>query len=68
MRTRTRLALTLGLVLAALTAALLPWWLPDGTSAPEAGRATDTKPATTGPRDEAAASAEARRTRKKVLV
>ncbi len=25
-RTRTRLTLTLGLVLAALTAALLPWW------------------------------------------
>ncbi|MEV7412500.1 hypothetical protein AB0O04_32210, partial [Streptomyces althioticus] len=67
-RTRTRLSLTLGLVLAALTAALLPWWLPDDTSAPRAEGTTDAKPAATGPRDEAAASAEARSSRKPVLV
>ncbi|MFC7510839.1 hypothetical protein ACFQV4_07670 [Streptomyces thermocarboxydus] len=67
-RTRTRLSITLGLVLAALTAALLPWWLPDDTPAPRADRATDAKPAVTGPRDEAAASAEARSSRKPVLV
>lgn len=67
-RTRTRLSLTLGLVLAALTAALLPWWFPDDAPAPRADRATDAKPAATGPRDETAAAAEARRTRKPVLV
>ncbi|MEG3632017.1 DNRLRE domain-containing protein [Streptomyces poriticola] len=67
-RTRTRLTLTLGLVLAALTAALLPWWLPDDSSPPQAGRATDAERAATGPRDEAAAMAEARRTRRQVLV
>jgi hypothetical protein len=67
-RTRTRLALTLGLVLAALTAALLPWWHPDDPSPPTAGRATDARPAATAPRNEAAAQAEARRTRKQVLV
>ncbi|MGW7464382.1 hypothetical protein ACWGJT_06660 [Streptomyces xantholiticus] len=67
MRTRTRLSLTLGLVLAALTAALLPWWQP---SAPPNAKSpvTDAKQASTGPRDEAAAAAEARRTGKKVLV
>ncbi|MEW2250792.1 DNRLRE domain-containing protein [Streptomyces sp. NPDC006975] len=67
-RTRTRLAVTLGLVLAALTAALLPWWQPDDTSPPEAGKATDARQASTGPRDEKAAQAEAKRTRKGVLV
>ncbi|MGW2046971.1 DNRLRE domain-containing protein [Streptomyces sp. NPDC001858] len=67
-RTRTRLALTLGLVLAALTAALLPWWQPDEPSPPQAGKAADARQATTGPRDEAAAQTEARRTRKPVLV
>ncbi|MFE9094687.1 DNRLRE domain-containing protein [Streptomyces sp. NPDC007264] len=67
-RTRTRLSLTVGLVLAALTAALLPWWYPDH-SAPETARgATDATPASTGPRDETAAMAEARRTGKPVLV
>ncbi|GGQ00356.1 DNRLRE domain-containing protein [Streptomyces mutabilis] len=67
-RTRTRLALTLGLVLAALTATLLPWWLPDDSPAPRANRPADAKPAATGPRDEAAAASEARRTRKQVPV
>ncbi len=67
-RTRTRLSLTLGLVLAALTAALLPWWLPDDASTPRAEGTTDAKPAATGPRDETAASAEARSSRKPVLV
>ncbi|MEV0982447.1 DNRLRE domain-containing protein [Streptomyces sp. NPDC049915] len=68
MRTRTRLAVTLGLVLAALTAALLPWWQPDEASPPEAGKATDARPASASPRDEATAQAEAKRTRKQVLV
>ncbi|MFF8594422.1 DNRLRE domain-containing protein [Streptomyces sp. NPDC015220] len=68
MRTRTRLAVTLGLVLAALTAALLPWWQPDGASPRAAGGATDARPAATGPRDETAAQAEAERTHKQVLV
>ncbi|WP_327374176.1 DNRLRE domain-containing protein [Streptomyces sp. NBC_01216] len=68
MRTRTRLSLTLGLVLAALTAALLPWWQPDTPPAAHGGTAIDTKRASTGPRDEAAAMAEARRSHKKVLV
>ncbi len=68
-RTRTRLSLTLGLVLAALTAALLPWWQPGSTPPAEAGkRPVDAKPASTGPKDEATAMAEAVRTGKKVLV
>ncbi|MCH0563131.1 DNRLRE domain-containing protein [Streptomyces sp. MUM 2J] len=67
-RTRTRLTLTLGLIVAALTTALLPWWHPDDPSTPRAGRATDARPAATGPRDEAAAMAEARRTGKEVAV
>ncbi|MET9655394.1 hypothetical protein ABZZ44_34690, partial [Streptomyces sp. NPDC006460] len=67
-RTRTRLSLTLGLVLAALTAALLPWWQPDTPPTAHGGSATEAKPASTGPRDEATAMAEARRTRKQVLV
>ncbi|MCX4984499.1 hypothetical protein [Streptomyces sp. NBC_00572] len=73
MRTRTRLTLTLGLVLAALTAALLPWWQPStpptasSPSSPNSPR-TDAKQASTGPKDEAAAAAEAKRTGKKVLV
>lgn len=66
-RTRTRLTLTLGLVLAALTTALLPWWFPDEPS-PQAGKATDAKQAGTGPRDETAAAAEAKRTGKRVVV
>ncbi len=67
-RTRTRLSLTLGLVLAALTAALLPWWHPGGTTPTTASGATDATPASTGPRDEAAAVREALRTHKQVLV
>ncbi|WP_425247674.1 DNRLRE domain-containing protein [Streptomyces sp. NEAU-NA10] len=67
-RTRTRLSLTLGLVLAALTAALLPWWHPGGSAPAKADGATDATPASTGPRDEAAAMAEALRTHKQVLV
>ncbi|MEU6098675.1 DNRLRE domain-containing protein [Streptomyces sp. NPDC047079] len=67
-RTRTRLAVTLGLLLAALTAALLPWWQPDEPPPPQAGKATDARQAATGPRDEMAAQAEARRTHKQVLV
>ncbi|MDX2682693.1 DNRLRE domain-containing protein [Streptomyces soliscabiei] len=67
-RTRTRLALTLGLVLAALTVTLLPWWHPDDPSPPAAGKASEARQAATGPRDESAAQAEARRTHKSVLV
>ncbi|MFE5297319.1 DNRLRE domain-containing protein [Streptomyces sp. NPDC056632] len=67
-RTRTRLSLTLGLVLAALTAALLPWWQPSADSPTTAGGTTDATPASTGPRDEAVAVAEAVRTGKQVLV
>ncbi|MGW0469297.1 hypothetical protein ACWDX6_29210, partial [Streptomyces sp. NPDC003027] len=68
MRTRTRLSLTIGLVLAALTATLLPWWQPDAPPEARAGKPVDAKPASTGPRDQAAAVAEAKRTRKQVLV
>ncbi|MFF7179237.1 FG-GAP-like repeat-containing protein [Streptomyces sp. NPDC008121] len=68
MRTRTRLSLTLGLILAALTAALLPWWQPQTPPVAQGNKATDAKPASTGPRDESAAVAEAKRTRKQVLV
>ncbi|ELP68994.1 DNRLRE domain-containing protein [Streptomyces turgidiscabies] len=70
-RTRTRLSLTLGLVLAALTASLLPWWQPDDTPPARADGTTGTTDATrasTGPRDEATATAEAARTGKQVLV
>ncbi|MGW0945012.1 DNRLRE domain-containing protein [Streptomyces sp. NPDC002623] len=68
MRTRTRLTLTLGLVLAALTAALLPWWHPDDPSTPQSRKPAEARQADTGPRDEAAAAAEARRTGKEVAV
>ncbi|MEU8616997.1 DNRLRE domain-containing protein [Streptomyces sp. NPDC048623] len=69
MRTRTRLSITLGLVLAALTAALLPWWQPSAAPTAHGGTsATDARQTSTGPLDEAAALAEARRTGKKVLV
>ncbi|WP_075661179.1 DNRLRE domain-containing protein [Streptomyces acidiscabies] len=67
-RTRTRLTLTLGLVLAALTAALLPWWQGSEPSTPAARTPVDARPAGTGPRDENAAAAEARRTGKEVVV
>ncbi|MET9439101.1 DNRLRE domain-containing protein, partial [Streptomyces sp. NPDC006551] len=68
MRTRTRLSLTLGLVLAALTAALLPWWQPGGFLTGNGPKTTEAQQASTGPRNEAAATAEAKRTGKKVLV
>ncbi|NBE81920.1 DNRLRE domain-containing protein [Micromonospora rubida] len=62
-RTRARLALTLGLLLAVLIAAPLPWWL--GTDdPPKAPAAAPAVPA----RDEAAARIEAVRTGKEVLV
>ncbi|MFI1979499.1 FG-GAP-like repeat-containing protein [Streptomyces wedmorensis] len=67
-RTRTRLACTLGLVLAALTAALLPWWQPDGPPTAQPARPVEAKPASTGPRDVTAAVKEARLTGKPVLV
>ncbi|MFF8435697.1 DNRLRE domain-containing protein [Streptomyces bacillaris] len=71
-RTRTRLTCTLGLLLAALTAALLPWWQP-GADSPSPGGdgpavAKPAKPVSTGLRDESAAMAEALRRGKKVLV
>ncbi|MFI1188671.1 DNRLRE domain-containing protein [Streptomyces californicus] len=71
-RTRTRLTCTLGLVLAALAAALLPWWQygPDdpspGVDGP--GVAQRAEPVATGPRDEEAAMAAALRRGEKVLV
>ncbi|MDX3855343.1 FG-GAP-like repeat-containing protein [Streptomyces sp. AK02-01A] len=67
-RTRTRLTLSLGLVLAALTAALLPWWQADEPSPPQARKAHDLRRTATAPRDEAAAAADARRTGKAVVV
>ncbi|MFI5759281.1 DNRLRE domain-containing protein [Streptomyces sp. NPDC051569] len=68
MRTRTRLTLTLGLVLAALTAVLLPWPYTDAPSTPQAVKPVDARQAGTGPRDETAAAEEARRTGKEVAV
>ncbi|MEU7017149.1 DNRLRE domain-containing protein [Streptomyces sp. NPDC046385] len=67
-RTRTRLSLTIGLVLAALTAALLPWWQPDSAPVAAGGKTTEAKRVSTGPKDEVAARAEAVRSGKKVLV
>ncbi|MET9438115.1 hypothetical protein [Streptomyces sp. NPDC006551] len=67
-RTRTRLACTLGLVLAALTAALLPWWQPDSPPTAQGPRPAEAKPASTGLRDEKAAMSQALRTGKQVLV
>ncbi|MFG2642426.1 hypothetical protein ACGFYP_15835 [Streptomyces sp. NPDC048370] len=67
-RTRTRLACTLGLVLAALTAALLPWWQPEAPPTAQRNQGTEAKPASTPLRDEQAAMAQARRTGKQVLV
>ncbi|MEW2633737.1 DNRLRE domain-containing protein [Streptomyces sp. NPDC048389] len=66
-RTRTRLSFSLGLLLAALVAALLPWW-PGGETEPQGTRATKATPAKSGPRDEAAAMALALRSGKQVLV
>ncbi|AXI77213.1 hypothetical protein C7M71_006950 [Peterkaempfera bronchialis] len=67
-RTRTRLLCTLGLLLAALTASLLPWWQPEDSTRTRQGGTVDARPAATGLRDEAAALAEARRSGKQVLV
>ncbi|MBY8870967.1 DNRLRE domain-containing protein [Micromonospora sp. PLK6-60] len=64
-RTRTRLTITLGLALAALVAAPLPWWL--GSDEPQEVT-TAAAPAPTGPRDEVVAVADARRSGKEVLV
>ncbi|QNP75725.1 DNRLRE domain-containing protein [Streptomyces roseirectus] len=68
MRTRTRLTLALGLVLAAVIAALLPWWSGDDASTPVARKPVDARKAEVGPRDEPAAVAESRRTGKAVTV
>ncbi|WP_416968493.1 FG-GAP-like repeat-containing protein [Streptomyces sp. 4F14] len=68
MRTRTWLTLAIGLVLAALTVALLPWWDPDDPPTPAARGPVDARKAEVGPRDEAAAVAESRRTGKAVAV
>ncbi|MCX2184789.1 VCBS repeat-containing protein [Streptomyces sp. SKN60] len=67
-RTRIRLSVTIGLLVAAVTAALLPWWQPDVP--PEAAKKlpAEAKQASTAPRDEAAAMAAAKRSGKKVLV
>jgi len=67
-RTRTRLTLALGLVLAAVIAALLPWWSGDDSATPAARGSADARKAEVGPRDEAAAVAESRRTGKAVVV
>ncbi|WP_282694447.1 hypothetical protein [Streptomyces sp. CC208A] len=67
-RTRTRLACTLGLVLAALAASLLPWWQPDGPPGTRPKRPIEAKPAAAAPRDTQTAVAQARRTGKPVLV
>ncbi|MFI5620287.1 DNRLRE domain-containing protein [Streptomyces sp. NPDC051567] len=68
MRTRTRLSCTLGLLLAALTAALLPWWPQPDDPVPGGGTAADATAVATGPRDETAAVAEALRTGTQVPV
>ncbi|MEU3455088.1 hypothetical protein ABZ671_16025 [Micromonospora sp. NPDC006766] len=62
-RTRTRLALTVGLLVAALVAAPLPWWL----RADQQRELADAAPAHSF-RDEATAMVEAVRTGKEVLV
>ncbi|MFD4499348.1 FG-GAP-like repeat-containing protein [Streptomyces sp. NPDC058486] len=67
-RTRTRLACTLGLVLAALAASLLPWWQPDGPPTAQPKQPIEAKPAAAAPRDAQTAVAQARRTGKPVLV
>ncbi|WP_431728995.1 FG-GAP repeat domain-containing protein [Verrucosispora sp. TAA-831] len=67
-RTRTRLLCTMGLLLAAVVAATLPWW--PGFDGPDSRPATATPavPVSTPPVDEATAMAEALRTGKEVLV
>lgn len=67
-RTRTRLSLTIGLVLAALTAALLPWWHHDTPPTAHGGTSADAKSVSAGPHDEAGAVAEALRTGQQVLI
>lgn len=63
-RTRTRLTLTVGLSLAALVAAPLPWLVGSG----EPREKAEAAPAPITLRDEATARVEARRTGKEVLV
>ncbi|GAA2250027.1 hypothetical protein GCM10010145_16750 [Streptomyces ruber] len=69
-RTRARLSLTLGLVLTALIASLLPWFVggPDDDAQATRNGTAKAEQAGDGPRDEAEAVAEARRTGKEVLV
>ncbi|WP_018253669.1 DNRLRE domain-containing protein [Salinispora mooreana] len=62
-RTRTRLTLTLGLLLTAVVAALLPWW-PGSDESPEGVSRIAAVPL----KDEAAAMAQALRTGEEVLV
>ncbi|MFD6751893.1 DNRLRE domain-containing protein [Micromonospora gifhornensis] len=67
-RTRTRLLCTIGLLLAALVAASLPWWpgIDKAGNRPEV--TLGATPAANPPRDEATAMAEALDTGKEVLV
>ncbi|WP_433531969.1 DNRLRE domain-containing protein [Micromonospora sp. CA-263727] len=67
-RTRGRLICTMGLLLVALVAALLPWWprFDEPGTRPEA--ATEAAPASNPPRDEATAMAEALSSGQEVLV
>ncbi|THA72952.1 VCBS repeat-containing protein [Streptomyces sp. A0958] len=71
-RSRTRLSVTLGLLVAALTASLLPWltgWPGDEDATPQArGGAAEASPAGDHPRTESEAIDAAHRTGKKVLV
>ncbi|WP_326700789.1 DNRLRE domain-containing protein [Streptomyces sp. NBC_01754] len=71
-RSRTRLSVTLGLLVAVLTASLLPWftgWTGEEDAASQArGGSTKASPAGDRPRTEAEAIAAAHRTGKKVLV
>ncbi|WP_424213961.1 DNRLRE domain-containing protein [Streptomyces sp. BI20] len=67
-RTRTRLTATLGLLVAALVAALMPWWQPDSPPTAADTGAGEARQAATGPRDAKAAATEARRTGKDVPV
>lgn len=68
-RTRARLLCTLGLLPAVLVAASLPWW-PQWNDEPRGQRdeAVEAMPVSVGPKDQATAMAEARRTGKDVLV
>ncbi|RSM51476.1 hypothetical protein DMB66_41670, partial [Actinoplanes sp. ATCC 53533] len=66
MRSRTRLICTSGLLLAALIAATLPWWPSTGDRPPAHGEGA--APGSVQFRDEAAALAEARRSKQDVLI